>query len=305
MIVIAKKVGRLANRMVLFSHFIGAAQEHGFKVANPAFERYAPYFPTTSRDLLCRFPASSRMISFGFPGRSTFYRMVQLGAHVLFRLQCHGYNTPLIRLRRSQKLDLDGPVFLARLNEHHVLLVQDWFFRSSKDCEKHGAVIRSFFTPWEHHLERSRALVAPARRDGKFVVGVHVRQDDYATFKDGRYFYSHGQYRALMEQVLSAFPDESVAFLVCSDAPVPGEIFAGLDVHYGNGHELEDLYALAECDLLMGPPSTYSRWASFYGEVPRYEIFDPSLTLTPEHFKVSSRLMHQEAINALTQWHAT
>jgi len=134
-------------------------------------------------------------------------------------------------------------------------------------------------------------VVEPARRRGRFLVGVHVRQADYATFKGGRYFYTHEQYRKLMAQTEAAFGSENVSFLVSSDAPPP-ETFAGLDVIYGNGHELEDLYALAECDRIVGPPSTYSKWASFYGQAPRCEILHPEQPIGPESFQVWSRLTH-------------
>jgi hypothetical protein len=40
----------------------------------------------------------------------------------------------------------------------------------------------------------------------------------------------------------------------------------------GPGHFIEDLYALASCDYIIGPPSTFSQWASFYGNVPRYMV---------------------------------
>ena len=32
--------------------------------------------------------------------------------------------------------------------------------------------------------------------------------------------------------------------------------------------DIEDLYALSICDYILGPPSTFSMWASFYGGVP-------------------------------------
>lgn len=35
-----------------------------------------------------------------------------------------------------------------------------------------------------------------------------------------------------------------------------------------NAIGIEDLYALSKCDYIFGPPSTFSMWASFYGEVP-------------------------------------
>lgn len=255
-------MGRLANRILLFSHFIGAGLEHGFQVVNPAFDHYSKYFPSTSRDLFCRFPAAGPFISLGRFGRRGLYHSTFWCANLLHALQRRGFDVGLIRLRRDQSLDLDSPEFLSRVHQHRVLMVQDWFFRSQVDCEKHGDIIRSFFTPWEHHLVRSRSLVEPARRQKKFLVGIHVRQGDYEYFKDGRFFYSHQLYRNVMEQVRTVFTDKPVSFLVCSDAPIPVDMFAGLDVHYGNDHELEDLYALASCDLLVGPPSTYSKWAS-------------------------------------------
>jgi hypothetical protein len=302
MVIIARKVGRLANRIMLFAHFIGAAREHGFNVVNPAFDHYASYFPAMSRDLFCRYPPADPFVSLGFAGRSVLYRLVLYTTNALHALQRLGLDTGVIRLRRDQVLDLDGPAFLSSLGRHRILLVQDWFFRSASDCEKHGDAIRSFFTPWKRHLEKSRALVEPARRNGSFLVGVHVRQDDYRTFKDGRYFYSHRQYRNLMEQVRSVYPDRPVSFLVCSDDPVPADAFSGFDVLYGNGHELEDLYALASCDLLMGPPSTYSRWASFYGKVPRLEIADPEVDVRPEQFRVERRLVNKSLFTGLTEW---
>ncbi|MBP1687533.1 MAG: hypothetical protein H6Q33_3676 [Deltaproteobacteria bacterium] len=292
MIVIAKKVGRLANRLLLFAHFIGTAVEHGFSVANPAFASYARYFPATARDLFCRFPPRRSVPSHRLT-RESLYRGILLTGGVLHWLQRHGRDVGLIRLRRDQSLDLNSTAFLSVIRRHRIVLVQDWFFRSPHNLMKHRDVIRSYFTPWEHHLVRARAIVSPARERQRFLVGVHVRRGDYNRFKGGRFFYSYLQYRRVMESVQAAFPAERVSFLVCSDAPVPPGAFAGFDVLYGNGHELEDLYALAACDRLIGPPSTYSMWASFYGGVPRYEIVDPAAQrLEVRAFRVESGLAY-------------
>ena len=291
MVVIARKVGRLANRILLFAHFIAAAAEHGFRVVNPAFGHYARYFPSTAGDLFCRFPLAGPVPSMGPVSRELLYRAAFLAANTLHAFQRLGRDVGLIRLRRHQSLDLDSPAFLSFLRRHRAVFVQDWFFRTSVNCKKHHDLICSFFTPWERHLTRARAIVEPAVRQGRFLVGVHVRQSDYATFKGGRFCYSHRQFRHVMEQVRVIFSDRPVSFLVCSDAPVPADAFAGLDVLYGNGHELEDLYALAACDRLVGPPSTYGKWASYYGTVPRCMMSDPGQPVTPESFRVDSGLL--------------
>jgi hypothetical protein len=288
-IVIAGSVGRLANRLLLFAHFIGAAIEHGFAVANPAFRQYARYFPRTARDLLCRFPP--RRALWSPPGsRHLLYKATLWTGKVLQRRLEAGGDPALIRLARREQLDLDGPEFLGAVRRHRVLFVQGWFFRSRVDCERHRDAILGYLTPWDHHLARARAVVEPARRRGRLVVGVHVRRGDYRTFSRGRYYYSHAQYRDVMARVEAAFPSRDVSFLVCSDERVPSEAFSGFDVYQGPGHELEDLYALAACDRLVGPPSTYSAWASFSGGVPHYQVENPAGPVEAAAFEVDRDL---------------
>jgi hypothetical protein len=289
-VVITKRAGgRLANRMLLFAHLIGAAAEHGFVVSDPAFLRYARYFPATSRDLLCRFPPERAVRPFP-GGRHLLYVAGELGGGLLHLLQRRGLDVGLVRLRRDQHLDLNSDAFLDVVRAHRLVLVQDWNFRNGANCARHRDVICSFFTPWEKHLARVRAVVEPIRRRGRFLVGVHIRRGDYRDFKGGRLFYSHAEYRNVMVGIEALFTDQDVTFLACSDEPVPREAFAGLDVVLGPGHELEDLYALASCDRIMGPQSTYTTWASYYGGVPRYWIRDPAQLVARSSFVVDRGL---------------
>lgn len=271
--------------MLLFAHFIGAAIEHGLVVCNPAFLDYAKYFPSTAHDLLCRFPPGGALPPVR-GARPVLYRGTTSAARMLHRLQRAGMDVGLIRLTRDQRLDLNGDGFLDVVRRHRVVFVQDWFFRNADNCARHREAICEYFTPWEHHLAATRAALEPARARGRFVVGVHVRRGDYRWFKGGRYYYTYEQYRDVMAKVEAAFPSRDVGFLVCSDVPVPPGAFDGLDIVYGNGHPLEDLYGFAACDRLIGPPSTYTAWASYYGDVPMYRILDPDETPSQESFKL-------------------
>jgi hypothetical protein len=288
-VVIAKRYGRLANRMFLFAHLIGAAAERGFTVLDPAFVGQARYFPATARALVPRFPERGRTVP-PFPGgRAAVYVAVKAAAMSLRRLRSVG-EIGAIRLAPGQRLDLDDPAFLDALARYRVVVIEGWRFRDPAGCDRHRDVIRRFFTPFEHHLRVAREAVETARRADRLLVGVHVRRADYRQFKDGRFLYSHRQYGALMRGVQEAFPEREASFLVCSDEPVPGEAFRGFDVHLGPGHELHDLYALAGCDLLLGPPSTYTGWASYYGDVPVYQVHDPGKPVRREAFAVFSGL---------------
>lgn len=71
-----------------------------------------------------------------------------------------------------------------------------------------------------------------------------------------------------MKRVERQLAPNKVVFLVCSNAKHSREEFGDLSIVYGNGDIIEDMYSFAEVDFLMGPPSTYTLWASFYGQVP-------------------------------------
>jgi hypothetical protein len=286
-IVIAKQVGRLANRLVLFAHFIATAAEHDLQVADPALENYARYFPATSRTLVPRWPAGRAALPWPRPSRNVSYAIARVTGEALWQAQRRGPDVPLIRLQRGDELDLGSTEFLEAARGHRALFVLGWRFRNHDGVRRHAALLRDYFTPHPRPLERAAAAVRPAQDRGRLVAGIHIRRGDYATFDDGSRFFDHSDYRRVMLEVQAAHPGRDVAFLVCSDEPVPHDAFAGLELLRAPGTELEDLYALASCDLIVGPVSTYNRWASFWGEVPLFTLTEASTPFEPKGAEVA------------------
>jgi hypothetical protein len=280
-----RRGGRLGNRLVLFGHLVAAAAEHGFRVLNPTFERYAPCFRGPARDLLCAYPPR-RLPATRRARRAAARIAVRAGEELAAREQRREGTGRVVTLDPSERLDLNGEEFLSLLRGHRLVFLRGWAFRNADNCARHRELVCSYLQPFDRHLERPRAMTEPARAEGRLVVGIHLRRGDYEKFKGGRLYYSHEQYARIMSGIEAAFPDRDVAFVVCSDEPVPSEPFHGLDVRIAAGSELEDLYTLAACDLIAGPQSTYSGWASYYGDAPRYVIEDPDAIPTPESFEV-------------------
>ena len=277
-----RRGGRLGNRLVLYGHLIAAAAEHGFQLLNPTFERYAPFFRGPARDLLCRYPPR-RLPATRRARRAAARIAVRAGEELAAR---EGSSGRVVTLGQSERLDLNGEEFLSVLREHRLVFLRGWAFRNADNCARHRDAVCSYLEPFDRHLERPRAMTEPARAEGRLLVGVHLRRGDYKKFKGGRLYYSHEQYARIMTGIEGAFPDRDVAFVICSDEPVPTEPFRGLDVRIAAGSELEDLYTLAACDLIAGPQSTFSGWASYYGDAPRYVIEDPDAVPPPESFEV-------------------
>lgn len=73
-----------------------------------------------------------------------------------------------------------------------------------------------------------------------------------------------------MHKVEGCFEKEKIRWLICSNEFIDLGYFSGFDTIKGNGQIVEDMYAFAACDYIVGPPSTYTGWASFYGKKPLY-----------------------------------
>jgi hypothetical protein len=286
MIIITSKFGQLANRLFLFAHFIAFAAEHNLTVINPAFDEYAQFFESTCNDLLCQYPATSRKF-FSYPNlRNAIYEAFRAIGLAVHKAKIPNPIFGTIRLPENQECDLSSPEFLALATQKKIVLARGWLFRDHAHWSKHADKIRAYFTPIEIHRSKVQALISRIRPTCQTLVGVHIRQGDYAEFMDGKYFYTVAQYTQVMEKVKALFPDREVAFLICSNLPQKLEDFSSFNVTFATQHLVEDLYALAQCDYLIGTLSTYTLWASFYGEVPLYTIQDADRPITKSDFSV-------------------
>lgn len=112
--------------------------------------------------------------------------------------------------------------------------------------------------------------------------------DVYRGRLQGRYFFEDAIYanwaKTLSEQL--TLRNGRVGFLLCSNESVDIRAFNGLRYFLGLGQELCDLYSLAQCDLIFGPPSTYTMWASFYGRSPVHHCMSSRDPILADHFKI-------------------
>ncbi|NJR40484.1 MAG: hypothetical protein HC781_18685 [Leptolyngbyaceae cyanobacterium CSU_1_4] len=290
MIIISSKFGQLANRLFLFAHFIAFAIEHNLTIINPAFEEYAQFFEPTCNDLLCRYPLAPSK----FPIHHSIQRQMRRTVYELVRALGFGVNKAqlsnpifgVLRLPENQECNLSSPEFLSLATQKKVVLIKGWMFRDKRNFVKHADKIREYFTPIEVHRSPVHSLILAVRQTCQILVGVHIRQGDYAEFMEGQYFYTVAQYIQVMEKVEALFPNQKVGFLICSNVRQNKEDFLSFNVSFATHHLVEDLYSLARCDYIIGTVSTYTLWASFYGKVPLYMIQDPERSPSKADFLV-------------------
>jgi hypothetical protein len=286
----------MGNRLTLFANLVAYAAEHGHRLANVTFHSYAHLFETTRRDIYCRYPVPQRRSWLDIiPGVAVVIRKTRIFVHVIRRVSLLNDKLPLfgkrvVTLRERPGhliILLETPEVQAQILDARVVFVYGWVFRAPGAMRRQAEKVRAYFRPIAEYEQASSQAVAPLRMNAEVVIGVHVRQEDYRRWRKGTCFFTMPQYAAWMRELAGQFPSKRVSFLVCSDEPRRMEEFPGLSVGFGPGTAVGDLYALAKCDYIVGPLSSYSQWASYYGNKPLYQLSDSNDRLELSKFQVS------------------
>lgn len=282
MLIISAKSGQLGNRLLLFANFIAWAIEHNLTVLNPAFEEYAEFFVGTAGDFLCCYPPPYFTAAGNKFVRSKYYNFIKYFSHKkIFKTQ---------EITRKQPFSWLKYQDIEQIKHGSIVFFQGWLFRDGWFVEdvpylhKYADPIRAYFAPLERYRINVYRLILNLKNNSDLLVGIHIRQGDYAQHQKGRYFYTTQQYLEVMNSVVRLFDGKIIKFLICSNVPQNPSLLESFNCGFGSSHLIEDMYALAECDYVVGPPSSYTMWASFYGDKPLYMIRDVNKTINLKDF---------------------
>lgn len=131
--------------------------------------------------------------------------------------------------------------------------------------------LQHIFRPRKEITDKAEKFISEIRKESDIIIGVHIRHGDYKTFENGRFYYSLEEFHQFMLQIQHLHADKRVSFFISSNGPFSTDFFVKCKCfRFGKepSGDMLDLYTLSLCDRIIGPWSTFSRWASFIGEVP-------------------------------------
>ena len=159
------------------------------------------------------------------------------------------------------------------------------------DCEKskyrikHKTKLKYIYTPKFSIRDTVDGFFSELRKRFDLVIGIHVRLGDYKTYLDGKYYYTMEEYHIIMLQVKNIFKGKKIVFFISSNENIDFNVFQGCNcINIPNSSAIKDLYGLSKTDFIIGPPSTFSAWASFYGDVLLYFVEDPEYKFSASDF---------------------
>ena len=165
--------------------------------------------------------------------------------------------------------------------------------------------LQRIFRPKDSIINKAEGLIGKIKQTSDIVVGVHIRRGDYATWHDGRFFYELKDYLQFMLRVKELYQEQRVSFFISSNEDFELDIFTDCDCHrFGqeSSGAILDLYSLSICDLIIGPVSSFSRWASFIGEVPLCFLETKDQKFTKDSFSKIIDFFHFENGKELIDW---
>lgn len=270
--------GRLGNQLWNIASVYAWCVEKGYSLDNYSFFDFGHHFNIPVRNVF------AKILLYGpFPRK--------------FKEKVHHL---LIRIARKQgpvvhSID-ESPTYLPPTTDseptfEETLYLTGWAFRNPKGIENHRALIQDYLGPKKQILETVNSVINPLREQYKHIVGVHIRQDDYAIAWKGEYLFKPKEVAATLRDFLDSteYSPEDTVFVICSDGDIPADAFEGLNIHVCTGNEAEDMFTLSATDKIIGSNSTFGAFAAYYGNIPiicfKHSEIDWSSFETLDHFE--------------------
>ena len=155
--------------------------------------------------------------------------------------------------------------------------------------------LQKIFRPRKEITDKAESFIADIRNTSDIVIGIHIRHGDYKTFYNGRFYYTLEEYHQFMLKIVESYPNKKISFFISSNESFSTDIFTRCNCYrFGKepSGDILDLYSLSLCDKIIGPWSTYSRWASFIGEKPLCCIKNFDQSFLEQDFSVIKDFYH-------------
>ena len=258
MVVLFKGYNNHSNRLLQAIHLEAFCMEHGLKFYNPSFWRMKGLY--------------------GIKGKP-FDALVWSFLCTLNK----------IRLLPKIKFNKEGmqEQYEQALLRKKLVFVHGWRFRNSALTEKFQAELIAKYSILPELYEDNALYnqVLNLDRSTFNLVGVHVRKGDYRTWKNGIYFFEDAVYQTCMDSLsseLSNVSGKKTVFIVFSNESLHWQESDTI-IHSKNPWYV-DQKIMSMCDYLMGPPSTFTLWASYLGKANYFHITDDSGVIKLDEF---------------------
>jgi hypothetical protein len=272
MLVVTERYGQLSNRLYALTPFIGFAIQQKIRLVCFSFGEYQSRYPNINTHpqlsfiqlpmrILKPLRLAQTASSSAFP--NGFWRLVSFSDE--------GNNHKVLSVS-----ELTNPL----------CFLDPWHHPKYSLSDNEASIVRRIFTvDDEIRSAVSRFIASHEGLFKKKFIAIHVRRGDYQYYNNGKWFYSNQDYNNIVTKSMLALRERygrDFAVVVCSNDPtvyLDGCIRSPFDDPFC------DQELLSRASFIIGPPSTYSHWASFMGNTKICSVTNPSDNIGINDFK--------------------
>ena len=279
-LIIRDEYGQLGNILFRLGNALAFALEHGYRVEDYTLA-FCNYHDGSSN--IRFFEHQHTLYFFQFP-RPTF----PLIDRIQWKLRNQKFN-------KADVIENFDPTFdLQSLKPTRSYELKGFHFSSGNLVLKHRSKICETLRFRESEILPIKNLIDDKRKKYEVLLGVHIRQNDYKTFYDGKYFVSASQYLSYIEKFMSLHKKpKSIGVVVCSDDNVLIRDFQTKLPYYiyPTGSIAQDIVALSLCDFILGQKATtMSAWAAYMGDTALLQVTKDESLNSIDQFRKIKRL---------------
>lgn len=299
LVIVSHDGGELANQLWNHVSVLAYALEKGYRLVNHSFFEHARSFARMSEgSLVCKI--------FSLPYGRSRLRKTSGFIRVWRSLYKVLISRPSVFLNKRSAIysNDEGEVYylpptvpaserLLKLETENAdarfFSVSGGVFRNPIGIQTHRKEIVDLMRPAECIARNVDSIMSPLREKYAHVIGVHIRQTDYKTFKGGKYYVSPDRAAEIMREYLGVnnVKAAETCFVIASDEAIDTSVFKGMNVILAKGDVVTDLFTLVSCDALIGSDSTLGHFAAYYGDIPH--IIMKNETMDWEYYQGKDR----------------
>jgi hypothetical protein len=268
--------GELANQLWNFVSIYAYCKEKDYLCQNPSFFEYGKYFDIIINNKIIEwlfFVPFKNSNKRRYSLKNRFYRFLyKIYANLIYKFK---KNKTLLSIHNKGKKYFLPPtkdnIELNKIEKKsNSIYFVGWLFRNPVGIKKFRKNIVTYFRPKDKYIDPLEKEVFDLRKKYKNILGVHIRQSDYKTHKGGKYYVKQNRMREIIDEYLknSNTDQKTTIFIIASDENIDTNSFTGLNIINKRRTAIEDLFLLSLCDIILGSDSSFSHFASYYGNIP-------------------------------------
>lgn len=274
-----KPNGNKSNRLIQNLHFELFCLEHKIDYHNPTFNDLASFYNQPCNSNTGLFLKVLQIDLLGKLFRHS--KLVKRIVSVVWIFSKLGF-LKLIRFDNPKEVDVCEEKLLAAFQKNNEIYTAGFRFRLPQLAEKYRVEMAHKYSLKKSFYEANPFVnkIEEFKRQGFTLTGVHIRRGDYKKWKGGAHYYNDKVYQrhidSISEQLIAQGKEKQVFILFSNETlsiPESENTLISKENWYIDHH------LMSICNFLIGPPSTFTLWASYIGNVKLMYIPDSETEL--------------------------